>query len=226
MRLKQYLKTLPGAVLLLLALFVAAMLLFALVVHQVLWEQKTVADEYILRFISLNLLDPGLTGFMKMVTYFASGTFLQIAYGILILVFLVKRKWQRAAEIAGIGIGGFIVNYFMKLSFQRLRPPDPLIEGLRNFSFPSGHATSGFIFYGLLAYIIWKTTISNHKKYIAATILMLFSLLIGFSRIYLRVHYPSDVLAGFCIGYSWLLVTTLLFEYLQHKKTNQGKRDN
>jgi undecaprenyl-diphosphatase len=67
---------------------------------------------------------------------------------------------------------------------------------LKNFSYPSGHATSGFIFYGLLVYLVWKTNIPKLYKWLTASILILLSLLIGFSRIYLRVHYASDVVAG------------------------------
>ncbi|MES2893930.1 MAG: phosphatase PAP2 family protein [Bacteroidota bacterium] len=226
MRRNQYLKALPTAVLLLLVLFVGAVALFGVVVHEVILEEENQADNYVLLFVSQHLVSPRVTVFMKGVTYFASANFLQIAYGILIAVYLVKKEWKRSAEIAAIGISGFIISYFMKLSFERLRPPDPLIEGLRNFSFPSGHATSGFIFYGLLAYIAWKSGISRRYKFFVATSLILFSLLIGFSRIYLRVHYPSDVIAGFCIGYSWLLLTCLLFEYLQRKRMKRKENVN
>ena len=174
MRIKQYLKTLPVALFILLALFVAALFLFGIIVHQVLWEQKMEADNSILVLLSQHVITPRLTSFMKAVTHCASGGFLQVAYGLLISIYLLKRRWKRAAEIAFIGIGGFVVNYFMKSSFQRLRPPDPLIDGLNNFSFPSGHATSGFIFYGLLAYIVWTSNIPRLYQYIAGTFLVLF----------------------------------------------------
>ena len=113
----------------------------------------------------------------------------------------------------------------MKLFFQRVRPPDPLIAPLQNFSFPSGHATSAFIFYGLLAYLIWKTDLNRTYKYLIATVLIIFSLLIGFSRVYLRVHYPSDVVAGFCIGFSWLVVTISLFTRLKKKADVEEKQE-
>ena len=201
----------------LLALFAGALFLFAFVVHEVLWEKEEAVDNSIFNFLSIHVRNDGFTGFMKTVTYFASATFLQIAYGCLFVLYLIFKNVKRAFEIAAIGIGGFMVNYFMKLSFHRVRPPHPLIDPLNNFSFPSGHATSAFIFYGLLAYLIWKTRIPKPYKYISATILILFSLLIGFSRVYLRVHYPSDVLAGFCIGFAWLLLTIYLFERLKRK---------
>ena len=137
------------------------------------------------------------------------------------LIYLLFKNWKRALEIAAIGIGGFVVNYLMKLSFHRLRPPNPLIDKLENFSFPSGHATSAFIFYGLLTYLVWKTRIPKFNKFIIGTMLISFSLLIGFSRIYLRVHYLSDVLAGICIGFAWLILTVWLFEKLKKKSDTE-----
>jgi membrane-associated phospholipid phosphatase len=157
---------------------------------------------------------------MKFVTYFASATFLQIAYAALVFLFLFRKDWKRAVEIAIIGLGGFAVNYFIKVSFHRSRPPHPLIGQLHNFSFPSGHATSSFIFYGLLTYLVWKSRIHTGYKYLTGSILILFSVLIGFSRVYLRVHYPSDVLAGFCIGFAWLALIIGLLEWLK-KKTDR-----
>ena len=147
--------------------------------------------------------------------------FLQITYVLLILTYLVQKNWKRALEIFVIGMGGFLINYFMKLSFHHLRPPNPLIDPLNNFSFPSGHTTSGFIFYGLLIYLIWKKQIPKAYKYVIGSILVLFSILIGFSRIYLRMHYPSDVVAGFCIGFAWLTLSVWLMEKLKKKSDKE-----
>ena len=218
---KKYFKKLPLGITVLLILFAAAIFFFVFIVHEVLWEKEEVADNLMFAFLSTNVISDNLTGFMKGVTYFASATFLQIAYGALMLIYLLFQNWKRALEIAAIGFGGFVVNYLMKLSFHRLRPPNPLIDKLENFSFPSGHATSAFIFYGLLTYLVWKTRIPKFYKFIIGTMLILFSLLIGFSRIYLRVHYLSDVLAGICIGFAWLILTVWLFEKLKKKSDTE-----
>lgn len=217
MRIEKYIKTVPVGLLILLALFIGSLLLFGVIIHEVLWEKELEADTQVFGFMSTYLVNDGLTEVMKFVTYFASARFLQVAYGILILFHLLKRKWREAVETAAIGIGGFVVNYVMKTSFQRVRPPNPMIEGLQNFSFPSGHATSGFIFYGLLAYLVWKSGIQKPYKHLIISLLISFSILIGLSRVYLRVHYASDVLAGFCIGFAWLLLNTWLFNYLKNK---------
>lgn len=217
---KKYFKQLPIRLIILLAIFAAILLLFVFIIHEVLWEKEEAVDNSIFSFLAANVISNPLTVFMKGVTNCASSTFLIVSYAVIITVYLLLKDWKRSVEIASIGIGGFIINYVMKLSFHRLRPPNPLIEKLQSFSFPSGHATSAFIFYGLLTYLIWKTNISKVYKYISGSILILFSLLIGFSRVYLRVHYPSDVLAGFCIGFAWLLLAVWLLEELK-KKTDK-----
>lgn len=222
---EKYFKKLPLGLSIILLLFAAAIFSFVYIVHEVHWEKEDAADNRFFDFLSVNVISNDLTPFMKVVTHFASATFLQIAYGVLVLSYLIIKNWKRAVEIAVIGLGGFVINYFMKLSFRRVRPPDPLIDRLENFSFPSGHATSAFIFYGLLAYLVWKTAVPVFYKYLTCFILILFSLLIGFSRVYLRVHYPTDVLAGICIGFSWLFITLWLF-YKLKKKSDRELRSN
>lgn len=222
---QRYFKNLTGRVLLLLFLFSASLFLFVFIIHEVLWEKEEAADLLIFDYLASTVITPQLTQVMKAVTYCASSIFLQVAYGVVIFIFLVQKNWKRAFEIMIIGMGGFLINYFMKLSFHRLRPPNPLIDPLNNFSFPSGHATSGFIFYGLLVYLVWKGKLSNAFKYMLGCILILFSLLIGFSRVYLRVHYPSDVVAGICIGFAWLALCIWLMEKIKKRsdiELNEG----
>jgi undecaprenyl-diphosphatase len=161
---------------------------------------------------------------MEIITYGASSTFLQIGYGLLVVGYLISKNWKRALEISAIGLGGFLVNYVMKLSFERVRPSQPLIDPLHNFSFPSGHATSGFIFYGLLIYLLSKTQIKPVYKYSISALLVMVALLIGFSRIYLRLHYLSDVIAGFCIGFAWLAVFLWMMERLKKKSDTSVKQ--
>ena len=220
---QRYFKKLSGWVLLLLGLILASIFLFGVLIHEVLWEKEEAVDLRIFTFLSSYVITPNLTVVMKTITYCASSIFLQMAYGIVVVSYLVQKNWKRSIEITVIGLGGFLINYFMKLSFHRLRPSNPLIDPLQNFSFPSGHATSGFIFYGLLVYLTWKTEIRKVYKYVIGAVLVLFALLIGFSRIYLRVHYPSDVAAGFCVGFGWIVLCIWLMELLKKKSDREIK---
>ena len=220
---QRYFKKLSGWVLLLLGLILASIFLFGILIHEVLWEKEEAVDLRIFTFLSTYVITPNLTVAMKAVTYCASSIFLQVAYGIVVVSYLAQKNWKRAIEITVIGLGGFLINYFMKLSFHRLRPSNPLIDPLQNFSFPSGHATSGFIFYGLLVYLTWKKEIPKVYKYVIGAVLVSFALLIGFSRIYLRVHYPSDVAAGFCVGFAWIVLCIWLMELLKKKSDREMK---
>jgi membrane-associated phospholipid phosphatase len=221
---KRYFKKLSGGVILLLLLIAGAVFLFGIITHEVLWEKEEELDRHVFNLLSVHFVSPQLTVFMKAITYCASSRFLQVAYAVLVLSYLAAKNWKRAIEISVVGLGGFFVNYFMKISFERTRPANPLVEPLQNFSYPSGHATSGFIFYGLLVYLVWKSGIANIYKNIIAIVLILFSILIGFSRIYLRLHYTSDVIAGFCIGFIWLLLCVWLMEYLKKKSEFELKQ--
>ena len=98
-----------------------------------------------------------------------------------------------------------IGNTILKLIFLRERPSDfPLIQE-SGYSYPSGHSMISMAYYGFLIYIVWQTDWSKKAKIIFSICLGLIIFLIGCSRIYLRVHYPSDVVAGFAISSVYLL---------------------
>lgn len=107
-----------------------------------------------------------------------------------------------------------IGNTILKGIFLRERPSDfPLIDET-GYSYPSGHSMISMAFYGFLIYIIWQTNWSKKAKIIFSICLGLIIFLIGCSRIYLRVHYPSDVVAGFAISFVYLCI----FIYIIKKK--------
>jgi len=103
------------------------------------------------------------------------------------------------AEIAGLV--GFGVNTFLKHYFHRARPDTIFAHSMRikSYSFPSGHAYGGIVFYGLLAYLAWKY-LPQPGNVIAAALLAVLIFTIGISRIYLGAHFPSDVTAGWVLG--------------------------
>ncbi len=223
-RLFQFLKKFPIKLLVLFVALILSLYLFGFIVHEVLWEKEEVVDLAISKFISKHIVNDSLTKIMKAITFFGSLNFLLFANAILFLwYFLYKKNKSLSLDVAAIAISGNLVMYILKELFQRVRPLDPLIEPLRNYSFPSGHSSSGFIFYGLLAWLIWKSDIRTRYKYVLAGLLIFFSLLIGFSRIYLRMHYASDVLAGFCVGFAWLAFSLWILNKLREKNSSTKK---
>src|SRR5688500_592223 len=102
---KKYFKKLPVGLIALLILFAGALFLFGFIIHEVLWEKEEAVDNSIFNFLSANVISKDLTGFMQGVTYFASATFLRIAYAAVVLLYLLVKNWKRALEIAAIGTG-------------------------------------------------------------------------------------------------------------------------
>lgn len=144
------------------------------------------------------------TGAMRFISFFGKHSFLIPANLLLIIFFIVlKNKWG-AISTAVIALSSLGLMSSLKNLIQRHRPANPLVEGITNYGFPSGHAMMSVVFYGLLA--CWIAVLVRNKtiKSIVISFLLLLVLLIGYSRIYLRVHYSTDVIAGFCIGICWL----------------------
>jgi len=99
----------------------------------------------------------------------------------------------------------------LKFFFNRPRPLIPLLKEVPGLSFPSGHAFMSLTFFGLIIYFIHRKVANKWLKWTAIVFLMLMIFLVGLSRVYLRVHYASDVIAGFCFGIiSFIILLSLL----------------
>lgn len=146
---------------------------------------------------------PWLTEIMLGVTFLGNATTV-IPLSLLALWLLGQRAGSRAAQLSGaVLVGGVALEESLKRIFHRPRPPQPWLIDAGGFSFPSGHAMIGIIVYGLLAYWCWKLLPRPFNR-LASGLAVLLLFAIGLSRIYLGVHYPSDVLAGFAAGLFWL----------------------
>ena len=154
-------------------------------------------DDFGYSIISLFISDT-MTNIMKFITFFAD-PFWSILFSCLVILL-----WKKIRKVFLINlISVFALNYVLKIIFSRERPIDINIINETGYSFPSGHAMISLAIYGFFAYLLWK---GNYKyKKIGVILLILLIILIGISRIYLGVHYTSDVIAGFIISLSYLL---------------------
>ncbi len=187
-------------------LFLLTLFVFVYIADEIVLENETHFDQAIIGMIS-NYHSDTLTSVMKIFTFFGSQFFLLPAYIILIGYYLIKHRTRIAINIGAIGLTSSAVLFSLKYAFKRTRPLDPLIQHVAGFSFPSGHSFSSFTFYGLIAYILWQTNISKTWKVVSTVFLFLLASLVAFSRVYLRVHFPSDVVAGFCLSIVWLILS-------------------
>lgn len=165
-----------------------------------------------------NYTSPNITSCIVFLTFFGSTKFLLPAYIALILFFLFQKNNRRSFNIAAIGITSVSLLYIVKNIFKRHRPPHPLLANVQGFSYPSGHSFSSFTFCGILIYILWNSPASLMLKWTGTIFLFLFATLIALSRVYLHVHYASDVVAGFCLSFVWLTTCIYLLRRIQTRE--------
>ncbi len=161
-------------------------------------------------------VSPAKNRVMLFITFLGSHKFLIPANLFLIIYFLAIRhqNWF-SIRIVTIALSSLALMFLLKFLFQRKRPLSPLLKAAKGLSFPSGHAIISTTFYGLVLYIILHTTNTKEWKWVVIVLLVCLIFLIGYSRVYLRVHYASDVAAGFIIGILWLLISLSVLNKLE-----------
>jgi membrane-associated phospholipid phosphatase len=193
---------------------VACLWIFAELADEIGEDDFLVAlDNYLANTIHAGA-QPNTISFFLFVTLFGS----QVVWGLTIAVglyYLWYRQWlSLLIWISALG-GGQLLNALLKQWFARSRPvfENPIVVE-RFFSFPSGHAMMSMIAYGMLAYFLavkLQTRMARLILIVATTVIVL---LVGFSRIYLGVHYLSDVLGGYAAGGLWLFTCISMREYI------------
>ncbi len=146
-------------------------------------------------YFSQNFFSDGMTLFMKLITFLASPVFL---VGILVL-FLLFGKKKGLFIVCSLFINQ-LINEVVKYLLKRPRPSFSHYVVENGYSCPSGHMMGACVFYGTLLIFLWNSKINNKLKIIITIFLVILISLIGFSRIYLGVHYFSDIIAGLLLA--------------------------
>lgn len=155
------------------------------------------------KFVSTYLISDFATPIVKFITNFGGATCLTIIT--IILFIIIKNKKIGISIICNLGIAT-VLNILLKRILQRPRPEKFRIINETGYSFPSGHSMISMAFYGFLIYLIYKNIKNKYLKWFLITVLGVLIISIGVSRIYLGVHYTSDVLGGFFIAISYLII--------------------
>jgi undecaprenyl-diphosphatase len=182
-----------------------ALYLFAELAEEVSEGDARRPDEAALRFVN-RLASPPLTAFMRGVTRLGSNEVLVGVGACAVLAFLLAR-WRRAAVALTLTMAGAaLLNFLLKLAFRRERPA-PFFDAPppESYSFPSGHALLSFCLYGMLAAVVAARLKRRGPRALVWAAAALLVTLIGLSRLYLGVHYPSDVLAGYAAAFVWVM---------------------
>lgn len=165
-----------------------------------IWEFDNQIYKYISKFIS----DP-VTLIFKIITNCSSAVFVLILT--MLIVFIPKdKRYGKYITINLIIVT--LLNQILKYIIQRPRPTEFRIINESGYSFPSGHSMVSMAFYGFIIYLVYHNVENKKVKWFLCTILTMLIPLIGISRIYLGVHYTSDVIGGFCLSMAYLIIYT------------------
>ncbi|NIK76793.1 undecaprenyl-diphosphatase [Paenibacillus castaneae] len=165
-----------------------------------------------------------LTQIMLFFSYIGSGiplSIIIIAIGI-VLYAVLKFHWELLFFI-GVIIGSSLLNVILKLIFHRERPTlHRIVENVSGYSFPSGHSMAAFTLYGVLCFLLWKHAESTFSRILLVSCTSVMILAIGISRIYLGVHYPSDVVGAYLGSGTWLAVSIGFYQHFIAKRVSKG----
>lgn len=165
---------------------------------------------------------PRLTAIMLFITHLHSTLAVSIITLLIAVYLLRRRRWYRLLALLLAIPGGMVLNVLLKLAFHRARPTfdNPFLT-LTTYSFPSGHTMAATVLYGVLAaFAVW-TIKAWRWRVLAVFIAGFLILLVGFSRIYLGVHYLSDVLAAMAEGLAWLALCLTAIETVRRRRVLQ-----
>jgi membrane-associated phospholipid phosphatase len=199
---------------LLAALLVLAGSLWALgvIIDETIREGEVRTDERVADWLHGRATDPFTDVFRAITTF---GNFATLIVVVVIAVAVLWRRGERtdALFVAVAFLGAQVLSSGMKLGFRRERPffPDPLATE-STFSFPSGHALISLAVYGSIALVVARRLPRRRDRILLLAATGLLVLAIGFSRLYLGVHFLSDVLAGYAAGIAWLALLYAVIE--------------
>jgi len=176
-------------------------------------------DTSIISFVQ-GFESPTLTTIFKFFTFIGSSLVVMILC-VLIIIYLYKVLHHRSEIILFIVVmfGSTALNVVLKHLFHRARPTIHRLIQETGYSFPSGHSMEAFALYGVLAYLLWRHISSSLGKTLLIIFSVFMTLMIGISRIYLGVHYPSDVIGAYLVSGFWLAGSIGVYEqYLDRRK--------
>lgn len=182
-------------------LLICLIIFFIFITTLVISNKISFIDSSVYNFL-ISFKNDSLTNFFRFITKFSNVAFLVI---FVLIVLLILRNKDAVFVIFNL-IFLRLLNYVIKIIIKRDRPNILRLIKIGEYSFPSGHAMISMGVYGYLIYLIYKKVKNPYIKYLGIIILSLLIILIGISRIYLGVHYFSDVVAGYTLSLIYLII--------------------
>lgn len=203
---KQTVKFITLGTILSAVIFLVCIFAFVLIAHEVVYEKEDWLDQRIFAFFREHYSDVEIRIF-RFLTFFGSITFLLSAYVLLVIYLFIRHRTKDAISVIIISLSSWGILTGLKQLISRPRPLFPFGQILTNYSFPSGHALLSFIFYFTLVYLFTKSNKDKKWKWIFGILVAIFSITIGISRVILRYHYASDVVAGILLGIAYVVLS-------------------
>ncbi|RWR08638.1 phosphatase PAP2 family protein [Siminovitchia fortis] len=167
-------------------------------------------DHTIIHFIQ-GFESQRLTVVMKFFTKIGSFPSIMAVFLLVLLILGVYKSKVKMLIFGAVVLATPLINEMLKLLFQRVRPNLHRLIEIGGYSFPSGHSMNAVSLYGVLVYLLWNHVPGKVGRTVLIIISALFIFMIGISRIYLGVHYPSDVIAGYLASSFWLCAAIWFF---------------
>jgi membrane-associated phospholipid phosphatase len=195
--------------------FFVAIAFLIVIIRRIFFQNKYAFDQKAFDFLQSYVSDTN-TSIIQFFTIFGSHNFLIPAYLLLFIYFyfIRKNKWY-FIKFASIAISNLLLMFGLKYLFNRPRPLIPLLKEVPGLSFPSGHAFMSLTFFGLLIYVVYRDVKNTWVKCSLVVLLLLMIFFVGLTRVYLRVHYVSDVLAGYSFGFLSLVIMLGLLHQIE-----------
>jgi len=197
--------------------FVYVLALFAGVVEDLITSDPIVAADIRLSNLLVVFRTDMLTNVFTWITLLGKS---QVVLGFIAISVALLWLWRKSYYILPLFIavtGSEAFSYLGKLAFHRPRP-EMAVYAEHSFSFPSGHATIAVAFYGFAGYLLMRFVQSWSRKINIFFTTILIIIAIGFSRVYLGIHYISDVWSGYLVGAMWLIIAISFSEWLRHQE--------
>lgn len=192
--------------------FLVSLISLTVITYQVFYGNNNAFDNWAFDIIKPYIINTR-TQVILFFSFLGSHTFLIPAWFILVfLYYFLCKNMCVATKILCIGLFNLILMFSLKYLFNRPRPATPLLSEASGLSFPSGHAFMGFTFFTIIIYLVYRDVKNVFIKCALIITLIFVIIMIGFSRIYLGLHYTTDVIAGYCFG----IISFSFFYYVQN----------
>ena len=206
---------LSAELLLVFIIFFISLATLIVIIRQIFYRTQNNFDESVFDFLSEHVTNTN-TVIMQWLSFAGSHLFLVPAFLVFFtfIFFRYKSKWFFIKTITA-AVSNLLLMFGLKFFFNRPRPLIPLLKEVPGLSFPSGHAFMSLTFFGLIIYFVYRDVGNKWIKWTVIVFLMCIIFLVGLSRVYLRVHYASDVIAGFCFGILSLVILFLMLRQIE-----------